>query len=242
MEKYILDLGATFNQVDVTIRHKPIKNIHLKVFRDMSVILSVPDTVEDEWIVNLLNQKRDWIIKQLYKYKQSSGYNSLIDVKSGTSTQLLGKDRRIIKKSAVKNKVEEDEKNIILYLKNMNNEQEHRRVLEKWWRKKAYEIYSYELDVMFEKIFKKHNLEKPTLYVKKMKTMWGSCTPSKNKITINEYLLKADIRCIQYVILHEMTHLIYPYHNEEFYAFLTVYMPDWKSVKKQLDMEVVQGL
>ena len=55
-------------------------------------------------------------------------------------------------------------------------------------------------------------------------------------------MLKADLRCIQYVILHELTHLIYPYHNTDFYDFLTIQMPDWRERKKQLDLEVVQGL
>ena len=75
-----------------------------------------------------------------------------------------------------------------------------------------------------------------------MRTLWGSCAPAKGKITLNEYLLKADIRCIQYVILHELTHLIYPKHNKEFYDFLTIQMPDWVERKARLDTEVVHGL
>ena len=57
-----------------------------------------------------------------------------------------------------------------------------------------------------------------------------------------EYLFKANIRCIQYVVLHELTHLLYPNHSKQFYDFLTVQMPDWTERKKQLDHEVVQGL
>ena len=75
-----------------------------------------------------------------------------------------------------------------------------------------------------------------------MKTQWGSCIQSKNRITLNEYLLKANKRCIQYVILHELTHLIYPYHNKDFYNFLTIQMPDWKQRKHELDNDVVQWL
>ena len=75
-----------------------------------------------------------------------------------------------------------------------------------------------------------------------MKTQWGSCTKSKNKITLNEYLLKANNRCIRYVILHELTHLLYQYHNEDFYNFLTIQMPDWKKRKSELDNDVVQWL
>ena len=59
---------------------------------------------------------------------------------------------------------------------------------------------------------------------------------------VNEFLVKANIRCIQYVILHELTHLLYPNHSKDFYDFLTIQMPDWQERKKELDKEVVQGL
>lgn len=75
-----------------------------------------------------------------------------------------------------------------------------------------------------------------------MQTLWGSSIPKKNRITLNEYLLKANIRYIEYVVLHELTHLLYPNHNSDFYDFLTSQMPDWKERKKQLDTEVAQGL
>ena len=240
MNNYLIELAAPFNKTTVYIERKKIKNIHLKVFRDLKVTLSVPAEVTDEWIADFINSKSSWIEKQLYKYNQSSGYNSLVNIKSGSSTQLLGKDIRIIKRNSEKKYVIEEEKNIIVYADLAINE--HQKILEGWWRDKAYKTYISEMDKIHAKVFKKYGIKKPTLYVRKMKTLWGSCTPSKNKVTINEYLLKADLRCIQYVILHELTHLIYPYHNTDFYDFLTIQMPDWRERKKQLDSEVVQGL
>ena len=73
------------------------------------------------------------------------------------------------------------------------------------------------------------------MQVKKMKTLWGSCTPSKNKITLNEYLLKADLRCIQYVVLHELTHLKYPNHGKGFYRYMENYMPNYRKAEKLLN-------
>lgn len=242
MEKYIIDLGLPFNNVTVEIKRKQIKNVHLKVFRNLTVVLSIPNEVTEQWIVEFLETKTHWILKQLQKYRQSSGYNNLIEIKSGTSIQLLGKDRRIIKTASLKNFIEEDEKNIILYVSDLNDKDKHQKMLEKWWRSKAVQVYNNEMNVIFDKVFKKYDIKKPNLYIKKMKTLWGSCTPSKSKITLNEYLLKADLRCIQYVVLHELTHLLYHYHNSDFYNFLTIQMPDWKERKEQLDKEVVQGL
>lgn len=242
MEKYILKLVSPFNEIAVEISRKSIKNIHLKVYRDCKVALSVPMQVTDCWIVDFLESKTGWIEKHLRKYQQSSGYNNLVGIKSGTSTQLLGKDCRILKKESTVDKVAEDGKNIILYVKNLYDQDQHQKLLGRWWRAKAHEVYSNEINITYNKVFKKYQVEEPMLYIKKMKTLWGSCTPSKNKITLNEYLLKADLRCIQYVVLHELTHLLYPYHNKDFYDFLTIQMPDWRNIKKQLDEEVVQGL
>ena len=242
METKILDLGAINGQVSVQIIRKKIKNVHLKVFRSLEVILSVPLAVPNDWIDSFLNDHIEWIDSQITKYKKASGYNNLSNIRSGASTQLLGKDVRIYKDASLIDRVELDEKKVCIFLRDVSDEEQAQKLFDAWWRNTASDIFQSETEQLYQKIFKKYGLNQPKILVRKMKTLWGSCTPSKDKITLNEYLLKADIRCIQYVILHELTHLIYPNHSKEFYDFLTIHMPDWKERKKQLDNEVVQGL
>lgn len=229
-------------KVKIQVLYKDIKNINLRVYRDFSIKLSLPMNVADEWINNFLESKKDWIESKLEMYKATDGYNNLLALSSGSSTQMLGKDMRIIKVQSTKNFVEVDEKKILVNLKDINNNDSFMRVFSNWWREQAFNVYSQQVDALYNSVFKKYGVQKPTISIKKMKTMWGSCTKSLGKITLNEYLLKADIMCIQYVVLHELTHLIYTYHSKDFYDFLTIHMPDWQSRKKQLDMEVVQGL
>lgn len=229
-------------KVKIQVLYKDIKNINLRVYRDFSIKLSLPMNVADEWINKFLESKKDWIESKLEIYKATDGYNNLLALKSGSSTQMLGKDMRIIKVQSTKNFVEVDEKKILVNLKDINDNDSFMRVFSNWWREQAFNVYSQQVDALYNSVFKKYGMQKPTISIKKMKTMWGSCTKSLGKITLNEYLLKADIMCIQYVVLHELTHLIYTYHSKDFYDFLTIHMPDWQSRKKQLDMEVVQGL
>lgn len=229
-------------KVKIQVLYKDIKNINLRVYRDFSIKLSLPMNVADEWINKFLESKKDWIESKLEMYKATDGYNNLLALKSGSSTQMLGKDMRIIKVQSTKNFVEVDEKKILVNLKDINNNDSFMRVFSNWWREQAFNVYSQQVDALYNSVFKKYGVQKPTISIKKMKTMWGSCTKSLGKITFNEYLLKADIMCIQYVVLHELTHLIYTFHSKDFYDFLTIHMPDWQSRKKQLDMEVVQGL
>ena len=242
MEYITLELSQINGTIDVKIVRKNIKNVHLKVFRSLEVVLSVPMQVPQEWIENFLCKRIKWIDEQITKYKLSDGTNTLDSIKNGTSVQMLGKDMRIVFQEDSENYIEVDEKRITLYLKDVTNEEFAQKMFLRWWKKAAEVVFQNELNSLYEKIFKKYQIAKPDIYVRKMKTLWGSCTPSKSKVTFNNYLFKANIRCIQYVVLHELTHLLYPNHSKQFYDFLTVHMPDWQERKKQLDTEVVQGL
>ena len=149
---------------------------------------------------------------------------------------------RIYKEASLSNHVEIDEKRIHLYVIDRYDDELVQKVFNKWWRQTAKDVYQREVDNYYDKVIRKYNVDKPTITIKKMKTLWGSCSPQKCKITLNEYLMKANIRCIQYVVLHELTHLLYPNHSSDFYTFMTIHMPDWEERKKQLDTEVVQCL
>ena len=242
MDNVELYLGPINGTVKVTLLRKKIKNVHLKVFRSMEVVVSFPEHVPDEWINSFLSSRQKWIDDQITKYKKTSGFNNLFDIRNGSSTQLLGKDMRIYKEASLINHVEVDEKKVYLFVTDTTDEELIQNIFSKWWRKTAETVYQEEVDRFYAAVIRKYGIDKPVISIRKMKTLWGSCTPSKSKITLNEYLLKANIRCIQYVVLHELTHLLYPNHNSDFYNFLTVHMPDWKERKKQLDTEVVQGL
>lgn len=242
MDMVELYLGPINGTVKVKLLRKKIKNVHLKVFRSLDVVLSVPEHAANEWINSFLSDRQKWIDDQITKYKKTSGFNNLFEIRNGSSTQFLGKDMRIYKEKSSANRVEIDEKKVYLFVTDIANEELIQSIFNRWWRQTAKAVYQQEVDRFYDTVVRKYGIDKPEISIRKMNTLWGSCTPSKNKITLNEYLLKANISCIQYVILHELTHLLYPSHNSDFYNFLTIHMPDWKERKKQLDTEVVQGL
>lgn len=236
-----LELGSINGSTIVFVEKKEIKNVHLKVYRDLTVKLSVPSHVPDEWIEQFLKKKTKWINNQIYKYKQSSGSNNLAYIKNGSTIQIMGKDKRVYLKQGKPN-IEQDEKKIVISLKDSTNLELATKNFNEWWRKESGAVYIEQIKFYYDAIFKKYKIAFPSLQIRKMKTMWGNCNTAKSLITLNEYLYKANMLCIQYVILHEMTHLLYPKHNDAFYNFLTIHMPEWKERKKMLDFEVVQGL
>ena len=242
MDTIELDLGPINGTVKVKLLRKKIKNVYLKVFRSLDVVLSVPEHISDEWIHSFLFSRQKWIDSQITKYKKTGGCGDLPALGDGPSIRFLGRNRRIDKEASFTNRVEVDEEKVYLFVTDITDEALIQNIFRKWWRQTAKAVYQQEVDRFYEAVIRGYGVDKPQIAIRKMKTLWGSCIPSKNKNTLNEYLLKADIRCIQYVVLHELTHLLYPNHGSDFYNFLTVHMPDWKERKKQLDTEVGQGL
>jgi len=112
---------------------------------------------------------------------------------------------------------------------------------ERWWQKQSKSYFLVVIDGLYP-VIAKHGIDKPALRVRKMRTLWGSCSRKHSKINLNYYLYKVPPPCIDYVVLHELTHFLYPKHNKDFYEFLTVYMPDWKERKRILDHKIVNGL
>lgn len=97
-------------------------------------------------------------------------------------------------------------------------------------------VFEKALDEVYEQ-FRDYLPQKPTLVIRTMKSRWGSCIPSKGKITLNRLLLKAPEICVYYVMTHEMIHFIHPNHSKAFYEMFEQMMPDYRSYQKLLEAQ-----
>lgn len=130
---------------------------------------------------------------------------------------------------------------IYLYVKDKSNYKRKEELLNNWFDTKSKYIFNRLYNEIYP-IISKYNVPQVKIKTRKMKTRWGSCIPQKNTIILNRDLIKAPKYCIKYVILHELVHMIYKEHNNEFYDFLFTLMPDWKERKKILDEEIIMIL
>ena len=138
-------------------------------------------------------------------------------------------------------KVYSEGKIIHICCRDANNQEKIQRQFENWWRKESKTILQERAEQWYP-IIKKYGIAMPKVAVRKMKTLWGSCSIDRGAVTFNFYLIKARMPYIDYVVLHELTHFLYPNHSKQFYMFLSNYMPDWKERKQVLDQDVVHGL
>jgi len=77
-----------------------------------------------------------------------------------------------------------------------------------------------------------------TVRIREMKTRWGSCNPSKGYINLNLKLIEKSTECIEYVVFHELSHLVYADHSTKFYNYLSLFMPDWEKRKGRLETKI----
>ena len=241
METVSLILPQSKKEISVSVDRKKMKTCRLKVYPDQSVTIAVPYVAPLDWIEDFLNDKSSWIEKKLEQFKATVGYASTNEIRNGQSIKMFGEDLIFCVSYSPKNYIYREGKNICIGSIHINDQEKLMQQFEKWWRNEALIHLNERVEVLYP-IIRKYNKALPKVYLKKMKTLWGSCSVDREVVTFNQYLIKAKPACIDYVVLHELIHFIYPNHSKQFYDFLSIHMPDWRERKTVLDQDVVHGL
>ena len=234
MIKYQLELNKNIS-VNVNIYKKPIKNFYLKIFKNKDIKLSIPKNTKIEQAYNFIDNKKLWINKHILKIINDNKNAVKEKFCNDGYVYILGRKYNITIYKSNKNKIEINDLNLNFYLKYNNVNYLYKQYF-KYLKDKSILFFQEKLNKYYL-IFKKYNIQKPILNVRKMRTKWGNCNIKSNKIVLNVSLFKTTVGCIEYIILHELAHLIYLRHNEYFYKFLNLHMPQWTKYKKQLDTE-----
>ena len=237
METIIVALPELKRNIIVELDRKKMKTCRLKVYPNQRVVLAIPHSVPINWAERFLKEKSKWIERKLKSFQETMGYAATTEIKNGYSIKLLGEDMIFVLSRYDKDLVLTEGKKIYIYCRTPEDQEK----VEKWWRKQAKCIIEERVKYWYP-IIEKYNMEFPRISIRKMKTLWGSCSVERQVITFNFYLIKARIPYIDYVVLHELVHFLYPNHGKCFYDFLSNYMPDWKERKRVLDRDVVHGI
>ena len=216
-----------------TIR-KDIKNIHLGVYPpDGYVRISAPLKTSDEKIRLLVISKMRWIKRQQRIFRNQERQERREYV-SGESHYLLGRRYRLnVIDTDSKPKIEIKRKtHIDLHISKKSSIQKRESVFEKFYRSEMDKLVPSLIKKWQDKVGVKAN----EIRFRKMKTKWGTCNIDDKRIWLNLELAKKPRKCLDYVILHELVHLIEKNHSEKFMDVLESVMPNWSSVKDELNM------
>ena len=219
--------------ITIVVQHKNIKNLHLKVLPpDGEVCVSAPYDFPLDAIRLLLIKKIAWIKAQQQKFADQPRQLPREYV-SGENHYFRGRRYQL--------KVIQQTGRSSIEIKGINTLQMHvspklsqagrQLLLDAWYRKEL----MLQLDKIVLKRAKQMQLAIPEYRIKKMKTRWGTCNIQAKRIWLNLELIKKPPECLEYVVVHELTHFFERTHNKRFQNFMTKFMPNWRTQKKILN-------
>lgn len=221
------------NGIDIQIELKTIKNIHLSVYPpDGRVHISAPEDTSEAALKSYAMRKMAWIMQKqslLTSYERQPQREYV----SGEAHYYFGSLYRlkVIRDNAVLQHVERNGDYLEVYVKERAESQHIENVLFEWYRS--------ELKPVVEKFINKWSMIldiMPLSYeIRLMTSQWGSCTPKSKRLLFNLQLAKKPINCIEYVVVHEMAHLIERTHSQKFRLILSRNIPNWEMLQKQLN-------
>ena len=210
--KYTID-NIEYN---VIIEKKNNKNIYIRVKDDLSIYVTCNYFFTKNQVIKLLDKNISSLKKMIENQKSK--------VEKENMFFYLGKKYDIINVPVIDN-IEIDTINNIIYYKN-------KKQLDNWYKNEILKIFTERFNECFS-IFNESN-KKPTLKIRSMKTRWGVYNRVNHNVTLNSHLIEYEIDKLDYVIFHELSHIIHFDHSKEFWLLVSKYCPNYKIIRKEL--------
>lgn len=225
---------------EVTIAYewlqKPVRNLNLRIRSDGTVTVSSPEAVELKEVEDFLRKRKVFLLNALKKSVATrKGSMHGKQFVNGESFTLLGKALRLKLVQDVRPHVTSDGVYLYVYSPDVSDSIINGGLIEKYMEQKREQVYHEILENLYPS-FRNYGISMPELRIEPMPKRWGSCSASRGIIRLHNQLVEMPRPCVEYVVMHELCHLVYPDHSKEFYTLLTVKMPDWKQRQKMLDM------
>lgn len=201
----------------VQIEKKNNKNIYFRVREDLTIYVTAPYLTSDKKIKKLINENSNSILKMIERVEKQNEKKNYF--------YFLGKKYDIVIYNNAKEPIIDVDK---VFVKDKND-------LDKFRRKEANEIFKNRFDICYS-LFEE-NIPYPEMKIRKMKRKWGYCNKVKNLIMLNLELINYSIDEIDYVIIHELCHLVHFDHSKSFWNLVKKYKPNYKENKKILKEE-----
>lgn len=218
--------------IAVDVVRKDIKNVHLSVHPpEGKVRISAPSRMSLDTIRVFAISKLDWIQQQQRKLQEQERETPR-EFLERESHYVWGKRYLLtISEKDGPPAVELKHSEMLMAVRPGTNEARRAMIVEAWYRERVKSAAS-SLIAKWEPVI---GVEVQRVFVQRMKTKWGSCNPAKGSIRLNTDLAKKPHECLEYIVVHEMVHLLEPTHNPRFVSHMDRLMPHWRIYRQQLN-------
>ena len=221
----------------VDVVRKDIKNLHLAVYPPAGrVRVAVPLRVSEEAVRLAVVSRLGWIKKQRSKFI-SQARQSEREYVSGESHYFQGQRYRlnVIYQNGASRVVIRNKSAIDLYVRTGSDREQRERVMLVWYR----QCLKEQIPALLEKWEPVLGVRVADWRVRQMKTKWGTCNTRAGRIWLNLELAKKSAQCLEYIVVHEMVHLLERHHNDHFTELMSRFMPQWKLHREELNRSVL---
>jgi predicted metal-dependent hydrolase len=215
----------------IEVVYKPVKNLRLTVYPpDGRVKVTAPRDMTADFIRYFAASRIEWIEKQQNRCRHLAALREKAGFEN--SQFFWGVPYRLVVVEKRGPPAVTAENGVLTLRIRPDADREKRQAALDAWRLKILKETAPGLIEKWEGII---GVKCAALYVRKMKSRWGSCNCVRRTIRLNSELVKLSPECLEYVIVHELIHLIEPAHNRNFYRLLTRYIPAWKTIRKRMN-------
>src|SRR2546422_4848348 len=223
----------TVNGLPVVIVRKDIKNLHLGVYPPNGrVRVAAPLRVSDDAVRLAVIGKLGWIKRQQTRFEAQSRQSER-EMVSGESHYFLGQRYRlrVVSHDPTAKVLVRSKSAIELHVQPEMDTKQRERVLQRWYRHQLREL----IPPLLEKWQEALGVQVAACRIKRMKTKWGACNARARRIWLNLELAKKPVHCLEYIVVHDLVHLIERHHSDRFISIMDKCLPQWRLWRDELN-------
>lgn len=207
-----LQIDDKFYKLEI-VKKRTNRNTYIRVKEDLTILVTTNIFTSDKKINQIINENIDSIKKMIERASKKKEYEEKF--------YYLGREYDLVYTNL--DSVSFGEKTVFVG-KNVD--------FDKWLKTQAQDLFLQRLDLIYSKFSRR--IPYPTMTIRKMKSRWGVCNVKTHRVTLNLNLMKKDISCLDYVIVHELSHLVYADHSKKFWGLVEENYPEYKKVRKMM--------
>lgn len=222
----------TIRGIDIDVIYKDIKNLHIGVYPPLGrVRVAAPERLDDDQVRLAVIQRLPWIKRQREQFKAAPRQTER-EMLTGEAHYVWGLRRRlqVVERPGCTH-FDLDGDRLVLYTPDDSTVEQRRAALDLWHRKQLRDAFPAVIESWEQKL----DVAVPKWTIRRMKTKWGSCNRETRHLWFNVELAKKHPDCLEYIVVHEMTHFFERNHGERFTTLMDKSLPDWRSRRDQLN-------
>lgn len=223
-----------FMDFDIELERKKIKNMYLKILPpDGRIHISAPVRMSNEIIYNFIMQRQDWIRDKQRKLQSKGIAKQQADITytDGDIIYFLGGEYSLSINEGAKAGISIRQSELVMTTSKNSTAEQRKRLLDKWYKENLTEV----INRLLQKWEPVIAVKADGFTVRSMKSRWGSCNIRTKRLCFSLQLAQKAGPCIEYVVVHELVHLLEGSHNRVFKAYMDSFLPNWRNIKKELN-------